>query len=327
MKKTIKIIILIILGAIAMVAIAGIIKFNFLDEDLYGDIHIEQPDGSIVKLNDIKDSGPHNTTYIIDGEPFMLVDGLSEKEITLDSASKIITGYFGNEVSIDLNGDGREDSVFLLTQETGGTGTFFYVVAALNTKDGWKGSRALFLGDRIAPQTTEVSQNPNHKNVIVLNYMDRADGQAMSEQSSIGKSIWLKFDLENMSFVEVEQNFEGEANPDVMTLDMKTWQWVKTTYNNDSEITPDSVNAFTITFKNDDIFSATTDCNSIGGSYEIDGNQITFGKDIFMTRMFCQNSQEQEFIFLLEEIQSFFFTNKGELIFDLKFDSGSSIFR
>jgi len=327
MKKTIKIIILITLGAIIVIAVAGMFKFNFLDEDLYGDIHIEQPDGSVVKLNDIKDSGPHNTTYVINNEPVMLVDGLSEKEITLNSASKIITRYFGNDVNIDIDDDGREDSVFLLTQETGGSGTFFYVAAALNTKDGWKGSQALFLGDRITPQTTEVSQNPNHQKVIIVNYMDRVEGQAMSEQPSVGKSIWIKFDLEEISFGEVEQNFSGEANPGVMTLDMKTWQWVKTTYNNDSEITPNNASVFTISFKNDNTFSATTDCNSIGGSYDIDGNQIKFGKDIFMTRMFCQNSQEQEFVSLLEEIQSFFFTNKGELIFDLKFDSGSSIFR
>ena len=45
-------------------------------------------------------------------------------------------------------------------------------VAALNTEAGWIGSQTTLLGDRIAPQTTELSQNPNHKNVIVVNYAD-----------------------------------------------------------------------------------------------------------------------------------------------------------
>lgn len=325
MKKTIKITLFALL--IIILALIGLVKSDILDENFYGDAHIEQPDGSIIKLNDIKSSGPHNATYIIDGESVTFVDGLSETEIVPGSASKKITKYFGDEISVDLNNDNKEDSVFFVTQETGGTGTFVYVVAALNTEDGWKGSQSIFLGDRITPQVIEINKNPNRNNVIVVNYLDRKFDDPMTLKPSIAKSIWLQLDLESMSFAEVEQNFEGEADPNIMTLSMKSWQWVKTSYNNDTEITPKDVDAFTITFKDDNTFSATTDCNSMGGSYKLDNNQITFGENMFMTRMFCENSQEQEFVSLLGEVQSYFFTNKGELIFDLKFDSGSAVFK
>jgi hypothetical protein len=206
MKKTILIILTVGVLALLLVAIAGMYIFNYLASQPGYDV-----DGNKIESLE-KNTGPQNTTYNIDDETITLMDGVSEQEITPNSSVKITTKYFGNELNIDLNDDGREDSVLILTQETGGSGTFFYIVAALNTEEGWKGSRALFLGDRIAPQTTEISQNPSHKNVIIVNYADRNPGEPVSAQPSVGKSIWLKLDLQNMQFGEVVQNFEGESN-------------------------------------------------------------------------------------------------------------------
>jgi len=44
--------------------------------------------------------------------------------------------YFGNEATGDLNGDGQADKAFLVTQDPGGSGTFYYVIAALKTAAG-----------------------------------------------------------------------------------------------------------------------------------------------------------------------------------------------
>ncbi|MCR4306792.1 MAG: META domain-containing protein [Candidatus Yonathbacteria bacterium] len=267
-----------------------------------------------------------DASYMIDGRTITLKDSVSEIEAVPGSASKIVTRYFGNEVRRDLNEDGREDVVFLMTQETGGTGTFYYVVAALNMPEGYIGSQGLLLGDRIAPQTTKMSRDPGHINVIVVNYAERKPGESFATPPSVGKSIWLKLDSNTMQFGEVVQNFEGEADPARMTLTMKTWIWIKTTYNNDTELVPKKTEAFTLTFREDGSFSATTDCNIMSGAYEVKDDQITF-KDIVATRMFCEGSQEREFSSMLGEVQSFFFTNRGELVLGLKFDSGSVIFR
>lgn len=150
---------------------------------------------------------PRNASYIIDGEKYTLIDGYNEKEVVKDSSSKIITKYFGNEVYLDLNNNGGEDVVFLLTQETGGSGTFFYAVAAINTNEGWVGSNAVFIGDRIAPQSTDFSTD--YGSVAVVNYLERNDGEAMTDESSLGKSIWLKFNLESMKLSEVALNENG----------------------------------------------------------------------------------------------------------------------
>lgn len=267
-----------------------------------------------------------DATYIIEGRSIKLAEGSSEIEVVTDSASKIVTRYFGNEVQYDFDGDGREDVAFLLTQQAGGSGVFYYVVAALNTENGYIGSHGLFLGDRIAPQTTEMSRDSSRTNVIVVNYADRAQGESFANSPSFGKSIWLLLNIETMQFGEVAQNFEGEADPSRMTLGMKTWAWMSTLYNDGKKIMPKQPGIFTIAFLSDGTFSATTDCNSISGGYTVDAYTISFGP-ITSTKMYCDGSQEADFVALLESAQSYHFTSKGELILDLKFDSGSAIFK
>jgi heat shock protein HslJ len=273
----------------------------------------------VVEFNSVSDY--KNTKYIIDTEQVKLNNGLSEKEIIPGSASKIITKYFGNEVKYDFDKDGREDIAFLLTQETGGSGTFYYIAASLNKPNGYIGSRAFFLGDRIAPQTTEINNG-----TVIVNFAERNSGEDFSVPPSVGKSVELIFDTENMQFGEVVKNFEGEADPAVMKLDMKKWNWVSTKYNDGKNIMPRTENKFTITFNKPNNFSATTDCNGIGGEYVLSGNKISFER-MMSTMMFCENSQENDFSKSLGEVESYYFTSKGELIFNLKLDSGTMIFR
>lgn len=291
---------------------SGIYKFNFTNSDIFS--------------NDGAQINSHDGTYIINGKKVTLKNGVSEVRAVPDSASKITTRYFGNEVKHDLDGDGTEDSVFLLTQETGGSGIFYYVVALLKTKSGPVGSQGLFLGDRIAPQTTELDERGGRINVIVVNYADRNPGESFTVRPSLGKSIWIKLDTKTMQFGEVAQNFEGEADPAKMTLGMQTWTWIKTIYDNDTEVLPRAEKKFTLTFKKDGTFSATTDCNSVGGEYVVSEYKISFGK-MLSTLMYCENSQENDFTKMLKEVENYSFTSKGELFMGLKFDSGSVIFR
>ncbi|HRH22149.1 MAG TPA: hypothetical protein PLJ58_03015, partial [bacterium] len=90
--------------------------------------------------------GDHkNASYDIDGKSVTLVNGRAESALGVDSASKLVTQYFGNEVRADFNDDGHEDVAFLLTQNSGGSGTFYYVVAWLSAGDAFKGTNAILL--------------------------------------------------------------------------------------------------------------------------------------------------------------------------------------
>ena len=125
-----------------------------------------------------------------------LVNGHAESEIAPGSASKLVTQYFGNAATGTLGGNGVTGVAFLLTQDGGGSGTFYYVAAALKTPSGYQGTNAIFLGDRIAPQTTQIRDGE-----IIVNYADRASGEPMSAQPSIGVSKYFRID--NGALVEV----------------------------------------------------------------------------------------------------------------------------
>jgi hypothetical protein len=188
----------IFIGVIITVAVLVVI-FHTFNTYIY-------KEKQVASVRDHKDMA-----YRIEGTSIQLKDGVAETEAGPGSVSKITTRYFGNEYLADLDNDGRNDVVFLVTQETGGSGVFYYVVAALNTERGYIGSDGYRLGDRIAPQAIEMSSNPRHKNVIVANYADRAADEPMTEQASVGKSIYLKLDTNSMMWGIVEPDFEGEA--------------------------------------------------------------------------------------------------------------------
>jgi hypothetical protein len=128
-----------------------------------------------------------NASYRIEGQPVTLVDGRAETPVAPGSASKVVTQYFGNEATGDLNNDGLPDRAFILTQNSGGSGTFYYAVVALKTVNGYQGTNAVLLGDRIAPQTTEIKGGQ-----LIVNYADRAPDSPMTAQPSIGVSKYLR---------------------------------------------------------------------------------------------------------------------------------------
>jgi hypothetical protein len=148
------------------------------------------------KNSQIPSTDYKNATYSIEGEPVTLVNGYAETEVISGSASKTITQYFGNEATGDLNGDGLPDIAFLLSQNGAGSGTFFYVVAALNTGDGYRGTNAILLGDRIAPQSTELQDG-----VIEVDYAVRKPEDSMAVEPSIGTIKFLK--LQGSSLKEI----------------------------------------------------------------------------------------------------------------------------
>jgi hypothetical protein len=136
--------------------------------------------------------------YIVEGKRVKLMGGMAEEEAAPGSAAKVVTRIFGNEAKGDLNGDGIPDIAFILTQEGGGSGTFFYVAAAVqNADNSYQGTNAIFLGDRVSPQSTEIRDGE-----LIVNYGTREAGDAMTDDVTVGVSRYLK--LENMTLVEEE---------------------------------------------------------------------------------------------------------------------------
>jgi hypothetical protein len=148
-----------------------------------------------------------DASFVIDGKKFALVDGKAEVASGPGSAVKETVSIFGEPVYADLDSDGDDDVAVLLVHNGGGSGTFYY--AALVMRDGtvYKATNAMYLGDRIAPQTVEVRDGR-----AVFNYAERRSDEPMTALPSIGKSVWVHYDKESHTIGEWVSDFEGESD-------------------------------------------------------------------------------------------------------------------
>lgn len=265
-----------------------------------------------------------NARYLIDGKFVTLKNGVAEEPVAPGSATMAVTRYFGNAIEADLDADGDMDTAFLVTHDAGGSGNFYYLVAALKEEGGYRGTQGVLIGDRIAPQTTEFRNG-----VVIVNYADRKPTEPMTATPSVGKSLHLKYSTATQQFGELVPEFEGEADPSVMKLDMKKWTWISAGFQKDSDdvLRPKQEGAFTLEFLEFGRFSATTDCNQMGGNYALGADKAITFSEIVSTKKYCEGSQESEFAQLLTNTSHYHFTSRGELILDLKFDSGTVTFR
>lgn len=127
---------------------------------------------------------------------------------------------------------------------------------------------------------------------------------------------------------------DGIGNPagtmptgNISKLVENTWVWVKTEMNDGTVVAPKKSNAFSVKFGTDNQLSGTTDCNNFSGPYLINADDtMTFGP-FMSTLMFCEGSQETEFVQAIENSSNFMFTDAGDLVLLLKFDSGSVLFK
>lgn len=267
------------------------------------------------------DVSPMNASFSIEQRKIVLINGLAEQSAMSDPDSKIISQVWGSAKVADLNADGQQDAVLILTQNTGGSGTYYYLVVAMREGNNYQGSAGLWLGDRIQAQDIQIEDNR-----ITVKFLDRLLSEPYSNMPTIPKEKLIVYDPKAKQLINVEQDFAGEADPSIMTLDMKTWYWEKTEYNNDSSHKPVSPRVFSLKFEKNGNVVISTDCNSMQGDYSVTNKQIAFSA-IISTRMFCEGSQEQLFAGMLANVNAYFFTSKGQLVLDLKYDSGSMIFR
>jgi len=128
-------------------------------------------------------------SYIIEGEVVQLIGGSSDVEISEGAASRQLTDFIISKGGSDLNGDSRSDSVVFLRQSSGGSGTFYYVAAALGTGKGYRGTNAVFIGDRIEP--LDISFDGE---AVIVTFLGRGDGEPYSAKPTVEKELRLRIE-------------------------------------------------------------------------------------------------------------------------------------
>ncbi|MCX6226982.1 MAG: hypothetical protein NTV01_19905 [Bacteroidia bacterium] len=150
---------------------------------------------------------PKNATYTIEGDSIALINGKAEKEIAPGSASKIEVMAWGEPAIGDLSAGEANDAALILAYSAGGSGTFYYVVAALKDPQSGKamGTNAIILGDRIAPQNISIDIGK-----IIVNYANRKNSEPFSVTPTVG--ITRTFSVQGGTLMEVTTESARKEN-------------------------------------------------------------------------------------------------------------------
>jgi heat shock protein HslJ len=124
----------------------------------------------------------------------------------------------------------------------------------------------------------------------------------------------------------VAQEVAGEAEPSRMTLSMKPWHWIQAIDKDGRDMVPTQSATFILTVTDAGTFAATTDCNSMRGTYTAHESRLAFGP-LAATKRSCEGSQEGTFATLLQQTQRYYCTSQGELALTRISDRGSMTFR
>ena len=152
-------------------------------------------------------AGALNSSYMLGKESITLVNGVFEKKAAPGSAAVDKTQVREQPVIGDLNAEGKEDAVVCLINSSGGSGTFYYIAAAIKdaTTKNYNGTNAVLLGDRI-----QLSKISIVDNIITVVYNTRKPNEAMTAAPSIAVS--KKFKVENGMLKEIVSGADGNTS-------------------------------------------------------------------------------------------------------------------
>ncbi|MFZ2764033.1 MAG: hypothetical protein WAX80_03310 [Minisyncoccia bacterium] len=125
---------------------------------------------------------PSNATFNFEDGPVTLTAG--RKEIAVGGSALTEEVVLMDEFAYgDINADGKEDTALLLARYGAGSGTFIYVAAFVSGPVNYKGSLALFIGDRVSPESISIGNG-----VVTVNYLDREADEPMAAEPTVPMS-------------------------------------------------------------------------------------------------------------------------------------------
>lgn len=210
--KTIKILAIIILSIIVIIAIAGIIKFNILADDIY----IQNEDGTVEKYDEAKHGNNSYQSEVM----LRLFDLKTSDDLIINVPETNLSAKIADFVPVDLifemaqgnYSDGVEKGSILLdyvkiriAKITNSKGNIYYVIPFIVSNQGsgvfyYLGLfeqkinepkithlDSYFLGDRINIYSINTEEN-----IVEINFKTHSNKQNMAEEPNEDKNIKIK---------------------------------------------------------------------------------------------------------------------------------------
>ena len=137
---------------------------------------------------------PANAGYYIDGIVYTLVNGELEQAIE-DSTTVNKFKLLDFKAVGDINKDGTDDVAVVLTNDAGGSGTFYYL-AIFTSGSSPVIENTSYLGDRIVVKDITFTNNQ-----FQVKYLDRDSESDMASDPTIEITGIAEMDAENTGFI------------------------------------------------------------------------------------------------------------------------------
>jgi heat shock protein HslJ len=210
-------------------------------------------------------------------------------------------------------GNHKTAAVILVT-DPGGSGTFYDLAVVVKGDERWANIGLVTLGDRVKVHAIAIKNN-----LIVLDMTTHGPGDTMSFPT---EQTTQSFVLQGGRLIRAPNNNLATAGQIVIG---PVWKWAQTLYNNDTKAVPQDPERYTLQFGQNETVGIQADCNRGGGTYEVNGSQISI-QITHTTRAACPSgSLEGQFIKDLNAAV-IYFTRGGALYIDLKYDTGTMKF-
>ena len=160
-------------------------------------------------------------TYSIEDSPVTLQNGVAVSKLIAGVGESrksfpITTQYIKTDAMGDLNGDGMTDKAVILLVTGEENKQLYYLAVARKTSEGYEGTNAIFLGDRIEYHKAEIRGGE-----IVVHYRDRLPRESEDTQPHMG--IAKYFALEGDTLTQIQKTVERSVRGEACRKDGGTW--------------------------------------------------------------------------------------------------------
>ena len=233
-----------------------------------------------------------------------LSDGEYREPISPDSATEIVVQLTEDLIAGDIDEVGQSAAVVLVTQP-GGSGAFYDLAIVAKIDGDPVNIATTFIGDRVQINAISIE---NGEVVLEMIIHGPEDPMCCPTQHVI-----QKFELQDSELVATSTEF--------ITISDIVWKWEEFQEMNDNLVVVDDPKLYTLELLPDGQVNVKADCNVAGGTYTIDGNQLTIEITTTTMAMCPADSLSDEYLRLLNDAVSYFFES-DQLFIAIKFDTG-----
>lgn len=220
----------------------------------------------------------------------------------------------------DMDHDGLTDAAVILAWQSGGSGTFKYLMAMRNTGSGPRQQDGILLGDRVQISAFSIAAGEVRLETLTSGPRDPAccPSQQMKRIYILHDGKWVR------SADNIADSTASIASNAILTGIVWKWERFEDT-SKLHDFVVDDTNKYTLILLPDGTYRVKADCNRMQGLYTLDGSRIKIAPGAATLAECEPGSRYAEYLRHLSEAISFVLRD-NKLVLNLMMDGGSLVF-